>query len=207
MDAVAERSRVAELNHPVHDIIAGRWSPRAFNGQPVADATLRSLLEAARWAPSAANQQPWHFIVAKAEDADAHDRLVNVLMDLNIRWARHAPVLIMVVAKQYTDRDGNPSSRALYDAGLAVGSLTFEAGARGVAVHQMGGFHTDKAREAFAIPDGYEPVAVLALGYEGDPETLPEDLRERERAPRTRKAMHEFVFADEWGKPSPLVTA
>ena len=125
-------------------------------------------------------------------------------MEGNVRWARHAPVLILVVARLYTDRDGRPSQRSLYDAGLAVANLTTQATALGLVVHQMGGFYADRAREEFAIPDGYEPVAVLALGYLGDPESLPEDLRTRETAVRTRKPLEEFVFSGRWGHTSSL---
>jgi nitroreductase len=153
------------------------------------------------------NSQPWHFIVATKDDPDAHIRLLNTLMEGNIRWAHRAPVLMLVVVKQYKNRDGTLSSRSLYDAGLAVGALTFEAGARGLAVHQMGGFYDDKVRRTFSVPEGYEPAAAIALGYAGDPDTLPEDLRQRELAPRTRKDLSEFVFSGEWGRAADLVSA
>lgn len=198
-------TRAADADHPVHPLIASRWSPRAYSERPVSRETLRSVLEAGRWAPSAANMQPWHFIVASKAESEAYRRLLGVLMEGNTRWAQQAPVLLLAVAKLYTDREGNVNQRSFYDLGLAVGTLTVQATALGLAVHQMGGFYAEKAREAFHIPDGYEPLAAIAIGYEGDPETLPEDLRERERAPRTRRPLAEFVFDGEWGQPSPLV--
>jgi hypothetical protein len=48
------------------------------------------------------------------------------------------------------------------------------------------------------IPEGYEPVTMGAIGYIGDPETLPEHLRERELAPRRRKPLEELVFRGKW---------
>jgi hypothetical protein len=51
-----------------------------------------------------------------------------------------------------------------------------------------------------------EPVAAIALGYPGDPQSLPEKLRQRELAPRERKPLTEFVFAGRWGQISPVVT-
>jgi nitroreductase len=207
MQLTQEKSAVNPTAHPVHHVIADRWSPRAFADRSVEPAVLRSVLEAARWAPSAMNSQPWHFIVVTRDEPEAHGRLLRTLMDGNIRWAHRAPVLMLVIAKQYADRNGVPTSRSLYDAGLAVGALTFEAGARGLMVHQMGGFHEDKARQVFSIPDGFEPAAALALGYSGDPDTLPEDLRTRELAPRTRKELAEFVFGGEWGVAADLVRA
>ena len=202
IDEILEMPASAERQ--VHDLLRRRWSPRAFAERPVEPTTIRSVLEAARWAPSSANQQPWSFVVATKEDSAEHARLLGILMEGNVRWARHAPALILVVARLYTDRDGRTSQRSLYDAGLAVANLTTQATALGLFVHQMGGFYTDKAREAFAIPDGYEPVVELALGYLGDPESLPEDLRTRETAVRTRKPLEEFVFSGRWGQTSPL---
>ena len=194
----------ASAQPQVHDLLRRRWSPRAFAERSVEPTKIRSVLEAARWAPSSANQQPWSFVVATKEDSAAHERLLGILMEGNVRWAHHAPVLMLVVARLYTDRDGRPSQRSLYDAGLAVANLTTQATALGLFVHQMGGFYADKAREEFAIPDGYEPVVVLALGYLGDPQTLPEDLRTRETAVRRRKPLEEFVFSGRWGHTSPL---
>ena len=189
----------AEAEHPIHDLIRERWSPRAFADRPVAQGTLHSVLEAARWAASAANQQPWSFVVATREDAEAHARMVSTLMEGNVRWAQHAPVLILVVAKLY-ERPGKEHI-SFYDVGMAVGNLVTQASHLGLVTHQMGGFHADTAREVLGIPAGYEPLAVIALGYPGDHEALPEDLRERELAPRSRKLQREFVFAGRWGEP------
>jgi hypothetical protein len=47
---------------------------------------------------------------------------------------------------------------------------------------------------------------MIALGYLGDPDALPEKLRERERAPRSRKPLSDFVFTGRWGESSPLVS-
>jgi nitroreductase len=205
MQAATETPAINPTAHPVHPLIAARWSPRAFSERHVEPEVLRSVLEAARWAPSASNMQPWHFLVATLGDPEEHKRLVDTLMDGNIRWASRAPVLMLVIAKQYSNRDGTPTSRSLYDAGLAVGALTLEAGARGLLVHQMGGFYADKVRQTYSIPEGYEPAAAIALGYPGDPDTLPDDLRERELAPRTRKDLSEFVFSGQWGRTADLV--
>ena len=105
----------------------------------------------------------------------------------------------MSVAQTKLPKDGSTNRHAFHDVGSATAQLTFEANARGLLVHQMAGFDANKAREVFAIPDGWEPVAVMAIGYPGDPETLPEKLRERELAPRSRKALSEFVMSGAWG--------
>jgi nitroreductase len=100
---------------------------------------------------------------------------------------------------------GRIATHALYDVGLAVANLTVQATAFDLFVHQMGGFYPEKARALFAIPDGFEPVTMLAIGYLGAPETLDERLRERELMPRTRRPLSEFVFEETWGKVAELV--
>src|SRR5260370_4500868 len=131
--------------------------------------------------------------------------MLSVLVEFNANWAKHAPVVAWAVAKLKTQRDGKPNRVALHDVGSASAQLPLEANARGLQVHQMAGFDADKARQAFAIPPDWEPVAAMAIGYPGDPESLPEKLRERELAPRTRKPLGEFVMSGGWGDYAPLV--
>ena len=121
-------------------------------------------------------------------------------MDGNIRWAQHAPVLILAVARLY-DYPGKEHN-SFYDVGMAVGNLVTQAGHLGLVTHQMGGFYVDKARELLHIPQGYEPLAMIALGYPGDLAMLPDDLRERELAPRSRKPLDDFVFEGRWEQPA-----
>ena len=197
--------KLAETRYPIHELLRERWSPRAFADRMVEPEKLRSLLEAARWAPSSFNEQPWSFIVATKEHPGEYERLLSCLVEGNIRWAQHAPVLMLSVARLAFERNQKPNRHAFHDVGLAAENLVIQATALGLAVHQMAGFHVDKARELFSIPDGHEPVAALVLGFPGDPAGLPEDLRERELAPRIRKLLESFVFSGQWGQPSPLV--
>jgi nitroreductase len=166
---------------------------------------LRSLLEAARWAPSSYNEQPWSFIVATKDGPEEHGRLLSCLVEGNVRWAQHAPVLMLSVATLAFERNQKPNRHAFHDVGLAVENLVIQGMTLGLFVHQMAGFHVNKAREEYGIPEGHEPVAAIAIGYLGDPGRLPDDLRERELAPRTRKPMESFVFSGRWGQASPLV--
>jgi nitroreductase len=194
----------ADTQHPIHDLLARRWSPRAFADRPVAADVLRSLWEAARWAPSSANEQPWSFIVATRDDQQEFDRLLGCLVEGNQIWAKQAPALMVSVAGKL-DRDKDPNAHAWYDVGQAVADLSVQATALGLFVHQMAGILPDKIRELYQIPDSHEPVTGLALGYPGTPEQLPDKLRQRETAPRTRKPIGEFVFAGRWGQKSKLV--
>ena len=189
----------------LHELIRNRWSPRAFAEKLVPPEVLRSLFEAARWAPSSNNEQPWAYLVATKDNPENFAKMLGVLVEFNANWAKHAPVLALSVAHLKTQRDGKPNRVALHDVGSASAQLTFEANARGLQVHQMAGFDAEKARETFAIPPDWEPVAALAIGYPGDPESLPEKLRDRELAPRTRKPAGEFVMSGSWGHTAPFV--
>jgi nitroreductase len=195
----------ARADAPIHDLLARRWSPRAFAEQPVEAATLRSLFEAARWAPSSSNEQPWRFIVATKLDQAAYDRLLACLLEGNRKWAARAPVLILSVASLNFENGAKSNRHALHDTGLATENLMLEAVALGLFAHPMAGFDIEKARADYRIPPGYEPVAMIAVGYPDDPAVLPLDLRERELKPRARRPVSEFVFAGQWGQTSPLV--
>jgi nitroreductase len=192
------------FEYPVHELIAKRQSGRAFSPKPVDAANIGSLLEAARWASSCSNEQPWNFVVTKKAAAEkdkpsAHERLLGCLVDFNIQWAQHAPVLILSVARLHFAASGKPNRHALYDVGQAAANLALEATALGLMAHQMAGFDAEKARIEFLIPAGHEPASVIAVGYPGDPASLPDKLREKELAPRQRKPQHDFVFWDAWG--------
>jgi nitroreductase len=195
----------ASTEAPIHELIRARWSPRAFSEKSVPAEILRSLFEAARWAPSSNNEQPWAYLVATKEDPENFAEMLGVLVEFNADWAKQAPVLALSLAHLKT-RDGKPNRVALHDVGSASGQLTFEANSRGLFVHQMAGFHGEKARETFGIPADWEPVAAMAIGYPGNPDSLPQKLRERELAPRTRKPLKEFVMTGTWGRTAPFVS-
>ena len=197
--------KLADTIYPIEPLLQQRWSPRAFADRPVESEKLLRLLEAARWAASCANQQPWYFIVATREDATEYARLLSCLRENNQQWAAHAPVLMVSVAKLSFDMNDQPNRYAFHDVGLAAANLIVQATALGLFVHQMAGFYPDKVRELYGVPDDFEPVAGIVLGYPGDPATLSEELRQRELAPRVRKPLETFVFQGAWGQISPLV--
>jgi nitroreductase len=192
-------NKPAEVTHPIHDLLHNRWSPRAFSTQPVKEEALLSLFEAARWSPSGGNVQPWAFIVTTRSEG-CHDQFVQILAGHNKLWAKDAPLLVLTVATPYPKSDA-AGEYSFYDLGQAVAHLTVQAGALGLVVHQMAGFDHQAARLLFALPEGYQPMTVIAIGYQGDAEDLPEMLRERELAPRTRKSLEDIVFVDRWGQP------
>jgi nitroreductase len=186
--------RTAATDHPVMEVLAGRWSPRAYDATaPLDEQKLASALEAARWAPSANNVQPWRFIVARRGTAE-HAAIVESLVGFNQLWAGNAAALVVAIAED-ADADGNAIGHASYDLGQAVAHLSVQAHHDGLHVHQMGGFDRDALRVRFGLEERFRPVTVVALGDLGDPDTLPDGLRERESAPRSRRPLRESVLA------------
>lgn len=196
----------AKPDHQIHELIASRWSPYVFDKRPVVEAELRSLFEAARWAASAYNEQPWHFIVATKDNPDAFDLLVSCLVEPNQMWAKQAPVLALGIVCTEFKRNSKPNPVAIHDLGLAAATLTLEATARGISVHQMSGILPDTAKQTYGIPDGYMAVTAIAIGYAGDVDKAPEQLANNDRNPRGRRPQEEFVFANGWGKPAAFGT-
>ena len=192
-------SNPAPVEFPVHELIQNRWSPRAFSDKPVPQEVLRSLFEAARWAPSSNNEQPWAYIVATKDGAENFEKSLGALVEFNANWAKKAPVLVIAVAQLAFAKNNAPNRNAQYDVGAASLQLSIEATARGLVVHQMAGFDPETAKEAYNVPQGWEPIAAMAIGYPGDAASLPEPLQSREKAPRSRKRIREFVMSGQWG--------
>ncbi len=191
--------KTATSEFPILDVLKERWSPRAYDAKPVEDEKLWSLLEAARWSPSGGNSQPWSFIVTRKGDV-AFDKLVSALSGNNQKWAGNAPILIVSVGKK-TRADGTPNPYASYDVGQAVAHMSIQAESAGLRVHQMAGFDAQQVRAIFEIPEGYDPLTVIAIGYFGSLEQLPDDLQQRETLDRSRKHWNEFVFSNKFGDP------
>lgn len=188
-------------DHPILDLLAKRWSPYAFDPRPVERDKLLSCLEAARWSASSYNEQPWTFLIAERDDTAEFARLLDCLVPANQDWAKHAGVLMLTVVARNFTRNGNPNRVAVHDIGLAAANLTMQATALGLYVHQMAGIEIDKARQTYAIPQGYDPMTGIALGYTATPNTAVDDnLRQRDQTPRPRKPLSQIVYRGMWGQ-------
>jgi nitroreductase len=199
---VLNTDKLAQPDHPVHELITQRWSPYGYDAKPVPDQDLKSILEAARWAASAFNEQPWRYIIGVRGDDGSYEQVLSCLVEGNQAWAQAAPVLMLGTARTMFARNGKPNGTAFHDLGLASAGLCFEATARGLHVHQMSGVLPDKAREVFGIPEEFQVLTALAVGYAADPAGLPDPLKERDCAKRTRRPLHEIVFRGEWEHPA-----
>ena len=187
-------TRKAETSVPIHPILSERWSPRLLNDQAtVSIEDLTAMLEAARWAPSANNTQPWRFIVARRGD-ETFTKLASTLTGFNKSWAPKASAFVAIIANM-KNADGTDRAISLYDSGLAAAHLSLEAHHRGYVVHQMAGFEKPVFKSTFTIPEGFEPVVIMAIGSkaEATADTDPA-LLERETAPRSRVALNDLII-------------
>jgi nitroreductase len=192
-------SKPAQTEFPIHDLIAQRWSARAFSTRPVEKTKLLSILEAARWAPSSRNEQPWRYIVFTRDNPDKLKEAQAVLLEIN-SYAKRAPVLICALAKKtYTD-NGNYNKLHFHDLGAANENMFLEAFNQGLIMHEMGGFDREKARDLFRISEDYEVGIMIAIGYQDTHNILPDRYKEKAFMPRERKSLSEIVFIEEIGK-------
>jgi nitroreductase len=183
-------------------IIAGRWSPRAFDPRPVEPDKLHRIFEAARWAASSFNEQPWrYFLAQKGEPHRA--KLESFLVDANA-WAKAAPVLLLAATSTIFSKNAKPNPVAVHDLGLANATMILQAMHEGVLMHGMAGFDPVRAKSELAMAPDWQPVAMWAMGYPGTLDILPEPLRERELAPRTRRPSSQTIFASNAAEPHPL---
>ena len=187
-------SKKIDTSVDIAPLLAARWSGVAFDsGRAVPNNKIEAMLEAARWAPSCYNDQPWRFIVcSKQTDTLAWNGVFDSLMELNQGWCQSVPVLIVVVANILFSHNGQPNPCAIYDAGAASLSACLQGAHEGVMTHQMAGFHADKLRLRFSIPENMTPLSIIAAGYSVPAESIPGLLREKELSPRTRKPLEEI---------------
>ena len=192
----------AATQEPIHDIIARRWSGRAFDeSKPVSPQAIISLCEAARWAPSSYGDEPWRYLVwDKLADPVAWQRAFSCLAESNQIWVRRAPLLLLSLANKNFRHDGSANRFAQHDTGMASMALVLEAVALGLMAHQMGGFDSEKIRKEFAIPEEVTCMAMIAIGHPASPEILDGNLKARELAPRARQPLGAHFFAGAWGK-------
>jgi nitroreductase len=186
---------------PIDEFFTRRWSSRSFSSRAIEPEKLNILFEAARWAPSCFNEQPWRYVVATQDEAGEFGVLASLLVEGNA-WAKSAYLLALSVAKLRFERNGKPNLHAWHDVGAASVSMALQASELGLNMHQMAGFDRQRARAALSLDDGHDPVAMIAVGFPGDPAALSETLRARETAPRERLPIDQFVFGGAWGRPA-----
>ena len=148
--------------------------------------------------------------MATRDKPEIFQRLLDCLVPANQEWAGKVPVLMLSVASLRFARNGKPNRHALHDVGLASATLAIQATDMGLAVHFMAGFDGDKARDSFAIPDDFEPVAAIAVGQRlaepaGDG-TTGSGPAGNGPAARERRSVEAFAYGGAWNSPAPYST-
>ena len=194
--------RIAQTSRPIHDLLARRWSTRAFDAaRPVSREQLIALLEAGRWAPSCNGDEPWRYLLwDRKRDAEGFQKAFDCLSDNNRKWVKNVPLLLLSCAGSNFAATGKPNRWTQHDTGAASVSMALQAQALGLAYHQMGGFDAEKARAAFGIPADYTPMAMIAVGYQASADVLDEETKAKELKARGRKPLAERFFEGGWGK-------
>lgn len=163
------------------EAIKGRRSIYAYKPDPVPEETLMQLLEAATWAPSHRNSQPWEFVLIGPETRKQLAAVFREAMEIGplsdpaVPEARKevfrrfmndfggAPALVAVMSRppeKEIDRAEFPIST-----GVAVQNLMLTAHAAGLGTVWVSVGRHPKARPILQVPDGYDVVAVLPIGY------------------------------------------
>jgi nitroreductase len=181
------------IAHPIAEIIRGRRSIRSFSNQLIPLEKIHSLFEATRWAPSSTNEQPWTYVYATKDQPELWNRIFESIDGGNKIWAKDAPLLIATLARKNFTRFEGLNDHALYDLGGANAFLSIQAVELGLQVRQMAGFHSQRLIQNLNIPESFELGVIMAVGYPGNMEGLPENLKRRELAPRERYLQEEFV--------------
>jgi nitroreductase len=168
-----------------------RWSPRGFDPEPLSEAQIRRLFEAARWAPSCFNEQPWRFYyAASAADREAY---LSALVPRNQLWAERAPLLIFVLARRSFHQSGRENRHAPFDAGAAWLSLALQARKMGLYAHAMAGFNQRRAYAVLGVSEAeYHIMAAVAVGRKGGADHLPEEMLAIEK-PNARRPLSEIM--------------
>jgi nitroreductase len=192
-------TKTAKTGHPVNELIAKRWSARAFSTKQVERSKLLSILEAARWAPSSKNEQPWRYIIFSKDNPVKLLEAQSVLLESNF-YAKRAPILICAIAKKNYSAEQKYNRLHFHDLGAANENMFLEAFNQGLIMHEMGGFDVKKAIEIFKIPEDYEIGVMIAIGYQDKHSVLPERFREKAYSPRERRKLSEIAFVEEIGK-------
>jgi nitroreductase len=188
---------MSEKDHRINDLLASRWSPRSFNAyKPLSPEIFWQLIEAARWAPSASNEQPWRFI-AGINFNKSHEMILSTLTLGNQDWAKNAPLLLIAVAK--LEKDAKPNRHSFHDVGAALQNLNLEATSLGMHAHLMAGFLPKKVRDLFRVPNEFEPITAVAVGYYDHLRPSDDRFKVRDQEKRERIKGIKLVFSEQWG--------
>ncbi len=180
------------------EILNKRKASRAFSNEPLSDEIIDKIKNAAQLSASCFNNQPWRFLFLTSESALEKGRTA---LSKGNSWAEKAPLLIAAFSKPDLDcqlKDGRQYYQ--FDVGMAVQNILLQATELNLVARPMAGFKPDVIKEEFNLPDEYEVIVMIAVGYEGNMDDLSEDLQKRSRAPRQRNPLSDNFFDNEFTK-------
>ncbi|RPH49405.1 MAG: nitroreductase [Desulfobacteraceae bacterium] len=168
------------------EIINARRSVRKYEEKEVPEEVLNSVLEAVRWSPSWANTQCWELVVIK--DKTIRENLKETILPKNpaTNAITQAPVLLAVCGKLKSSGFYNNTVTTkfgdwfMFDLGLFTQTLCLAARALGLGTVVVGLFDHDKAKRIIKVPEGYELVALVPLGYPAKISSAPQRREIRE---------------------------
>jgi nitroreductase len=163
------------------ELVAKRFSCRAYRADPVLRAALEQILEAARLAPSACNRQPWRFAVVT--EPALRSRLLDegLLPGLGMTWAAKAPVILVLGMKKslITHRIAPLLSQVEYpllDLGIAGEHAILQATELGLGTCWIGWIRPKVVRRILGWPADILPQSLITLGW---PASRPEQASPR----------------------------
>ena len=167
------------------ELIHQRYSVRAYKPDPVENAKLEKVLEAARIAPTAANRQPFQLVVIHTKGREAELRRMY-----HREWFVQAPIIICAVGltPQGWVRGADGKNYTEVDVTIALDHLILEAANQGLGTCWIAAFNPDAVRQALGLPEEVEPIALTPLGYPAD----------QPPPKKSRKSLSELVRYERW---------
>ena len=158
-----------------------RYSVRSYSAEPVSDEQLNYILECARIAPSAVNFQPWHFYLARTEEA-----LQKVRLTYPRSWFATAPLVIVgcICHDQSWHRPTDQKDHGDIDIAIATEHICLAAAEQGLGTCWVCNFDAQLCHQLLQLPDNEEAAVLIPLGH------LAADAQPR---PTTRKPLEEIV--------------
>jgi nitroreductase len=171
------------MTNPVIEAVRTMVAVRDYADRPVPDDVVTRIVEAAHLSASSMNGQPWHFVVVR--DRETLQRFASLVR--SGRYVSGAALAIVVAAEK-------DSPFGLSDASRAIQSMMLTAWADGVGSNWVGFTGMREVADLVGIPDGYDVVAVVPLGYPRHPAT---------EGRKNRKPLSEVVSEEAFGQPFP----
>ncbi len=166
------------------ELIAARYSVRAYRSDPVEDEKLQAILESARLAPTAANRQPIQLVVMHTVGREEEIRKIY-----HRPWFVQAPLVIAVctISSQAWVRESDKFNARLIDVAIVADHLILAAANLGLGTCWIANFNTEAARSVLCLPAEVEPVIFTPLGYPAD-----------KPGPKIRKPLADLVRYEHW---------